>query len=61
MSARAYAAAETASRPSKIPDLKLKGFAKPVMAFSVRRLKPAGKALAAAAEAANAADAVEPG
>ena len=54
MSARAYAAAEHLVEGDKIPDLKLKGFAKPVMAFSVRRLKPAGRALVAAAEAASA-------
>jgi adenylate cyclase len=40
MSARAYAAAEDQVEAERIPDLKLKGFAKPVMAFSVKRTKP---------------------
>ena len=38
MSARAYAATEDAVDAERIPDLKLKGFAKPVMAFSLKRL-----------------------
>ncbi len=41
MSARAFAAAEDQVDAERIPDLKLKGFAKPVMAFSVKRTKPA--------------------
>jgi len=38
MTARAYAATEDAVDAERIPDLKLKGFAKPVMAFSLKRL-----------------------
>ncbi|HEV8488272.1 MAG TPA: response regulator [Candidatus Limnocylindrales bacterium] len=40
MSARAFAAAEDQIDAERIPDLKLKGFAKPVMAFNVKRSKP---------------------
>jgi adenylate cyclase len=40
MSARAFASAERRLEAERIPDLKLKGFAKPVMAFSVKRMKP---------------------
>jgi class 3 adenylate cyclase/CheY-like chemotaxis protein len=40
MSARAFAAAEDRVEGDRVADLKLKGFAKPVMAFSVRRMKP---------------------
>ena len=40
MSARALASAERSVDAERIPDLKLKGFAKPVMAFSVKRMKP---------------------
>ena len=49
MSARALASAEDLVDAERIPDLKLKGFAKPVMAFSVKRMKapPAGQAAAA--------------
>jgi adenylate cyclase len=43
MSARAVASAESLIEAERIPDLKLKGFAKPVMAYSVRRMKPAGR------------------
>jgi class 3 adenylate cyclase len=45
MSARAAAAAEEQVEAERVPDLRLKGFAKPVMAFSVRKLKPAGRTL----------------
>jgi CheY-like chemotaxis protein len=38
MSARALASAKDAIEAERIPDLKLKGFAKPVMAYSVKRL-----------------------
>jgi class 3 adenylate cyclase len=41
MSARAFAAAEDQVEGERVPDLKLKGFAKPVMAFSVKRMKQA--------------------
>ena len=41
MSARALSSAENVVDAERIPDLKLKGFAKPVMAFSVRRMKAA--------------------
>jgi DNA-binding response OmpR family regulator len=41
MSARALASAENLVDAERIPDLKLKGFAKPVMAFSVKRMKAA--------------------
>jgi adenylate cyclase len=44
MSARAYATAEEQVDGERIPDLKLKGFAKPVMAFSVKRTKPSSGA-----------------
>jgi CheY-like chemotaxis protein/class 3 adenylate cyclase len=44
MSARAYATAEEQVDGERIPDLKLKGFAKPVMAFSVKRTKQASGA-----------------
>lgn len=44
MSARAYATAEDQVDGERIPDLKLKGFAKPVMAFSVRRMTPSSDA-----------------
>jgi adenylate cyclase len=47
MSARAFAAAEDQVEGERIPDLKLKGFAKPVMAFSVRRTKPASRGTSA--------------
>ena len=47
MSARAAAAAEQLIEADRVPDLKLKGFAKPVMAFSLRALKPAGRRLVA--------------
>ena len=40
MSARAFAAAEDQIDGERIPDLKLKGFAKPVMAFSVKKARP---------------------
>jgi CheY-like chemotaxis protein len=40
MSARAFASAESRVDAERVPDLKLKGFAKPVMAFSVKRTKP---------------------
>ena len=44
MSARALASAEELVDADRIPDLKLKGFAKPVMAFSVKRMKaPSGE------------------
>lgn len=43
MSARALSSAESLVEAERIQDLKLKGFAKPVMAFSVKRLKPAGR------------------
>jgi adenylate cyclase len=39
MSARALASAENLVEAERIPDLKLKGFAKPVMAFTVKRMK----------------------
>ena len=39
MSARALSSAENLVDAERIPDLKLKGFAKPVMAFSLRRMK----------------------
>jgi DNA-binding response OmpR family regulator len=39
MSARALASAESLIDAERIPDLKLKGFAKPVMAFNVKRMK----------------------
>ncbi len=39
MSARALASADEVVEAERIPDLKLKGFAKPVMAFSVKRMK----------------------
>ena len=45
MSARAYAAAEHLVEADRQSDLKLKGFAKPVMAFTVRRMKPAGRSV----------------
>ena len=45
MSARAAAAAEQLVEAERVPDLRLKGFAKPVMAFSVKKLKPAGRRL----------------
>jgi class 3 adenylate cyclase len=45
MSARAFAAADGRVDGERIADLKLKGFAKPVMAYSVTRLKPAGRSL----------------
>ena len=48
ISARAAAAAEPLIETDRVPDLKLKGFAKPVMAFSVKALKPAGRRLLAA-------------
>jgi len=41
MSARALASAEKQVEAERIPDLKLKGFAKPVMAYSVRRMRTA--------------------
>jgi CheY-like chemotaxis protein/class 3 adenylate cyclase len=41
MSARAFAAAEDQVEGERVQDLKLKGFAKPVMVFSVKRTKPA--------------------
>ena len=52
MSARALASAEDLVDAERIPDLKLKGFAKPVMAFSVKRMKasPAGQAAAPTGE-----------
>ena len=43
MSARAFAAAEDQIDAERIPDLKLKGFAKPVMAFNVKRSKRAAR------------------
>jgi DNA-binding response OmpR family regulator len=39
MSARAFASTDDAVEAERVPDLKLKGFAKPVMAFAVRRMK----------------------
>jgi adenylate cyclase len=39
MSARALASAEHSIDAERVPDLKVKGFAKPVMAFSVKRMK----------------------
>jgi adenylate cyclase len=50
MSARAAAAAESLVDAERVPDLRLKGFAKPVMAFSVKKLKPAGRALVPAGD-----------
>jgi CheY-like chemotaxis protein len=44
MSARAHAAAEHLINAERVPDLRLKGFAKPVMTVAVKGLKPAGKA-----------------
>jgi len=41
MSARALASSEKAVDAERVPDLKLKGFAKPVMAYSVKRMKAA--------------------
>ena len=52
MSARAFAAAEHQVEGERIPDLKLKGFAKPVMAFSVKRTKPGARGPGAGATAA---------
>jgi len=45
MSARALASAEELVDADRIPDLKLKGFAKPVMAYAVKRMKamPSGE------------------
>ena len=43
MSARAFAAAEDQIDAERIADLKLKGFAKPVMAFNVKRSKRAAR------------------
>ncbi len=45
MSARAHAACEHLVDAERVPDLRLKGFAKPVMAVALKRLKPAGRAL----------------
>jgi CheY-like chemotaxis protein len=39
MSARAFAAVEQTVEAERIPDLKLKGFAKPVIAYSLKRMK----------------------
>jgi adenylate cyclase len=47
MSARAFASAEDLVEGDRAPDLKLKGFAKPVMAYRVRSVKPAARAIAA--------------
>jgi adenylate cyclase len=47
MSARALASAENQVEGERIPDLKLKGFAKPVMAFNVKRMKPGGRRVVA--------------
>jgi hypothetical protein len=47
MSARAHAASENLVEADRVADLKLKGFAKPVMAYAVKRLKPGGRALLA--------------
>ena len=44
MSARAFASAESDIEAERVPDLKLKGFAKPVMAFSVKRTRPSPRA-----------------
>jgi class 3 adenylate cyclase len=49
MSARAHSSAENQVEAERIPDLKLKGFAKPVMAYSVKRMKPAPRKAASRA------------
>ena len=49
MSARALASAEQLIDAERIPDLKLKGFAKPVMAFAIKRMKPSARKAASAA------------
>jgi CheY-like chemotaxis protein len=49
MSARALSSAENLVDAERIPDLKLKGFAKPVMAFSIKRMKAAAPDKAASA------------
>jgi adenylate cyclase len=41
MSARAFASVEQTVEAERIPDLKLKGFAKPVIAYSLKRMKTA--------------------
>jgi adenylate cyclase len=43
ISARALASAEDLIEADRIPDLKLKGFAKPVMAYTVKRMKSASR------------------
>jgi class 3 adenylate cyclase len=43
ISARALASAADRIEAERIPDLKLKGFAKPVMASNVRRMKHGGR------------------
>jgi adenylate cyclase len=43
MSARAFSASGDLVDGDRVPDLKLKGFAKPVMAYAVKRVKPAAR------------------
>ena len=44
MSARAFSSAESQLDAERVPDVRVKGFAKPVIAYNVKRMKAAGRA-----------------